>query len=333
MLKSSNLLTQFDRLIPFSLKTRFYRNGQLRNQLKAIKKIYFYNKKSVIAKYTWQLIRRKFWLADKKATYEHILSTIWKFFIYDENQPVVNFNFLKMVNDFRNRKNEVTDIFMADTIFTNLCFSPEERVAADILNILSKKEGPYQTEKVCVNRGDIVIDAGANIGLFSLVSLAMGASKVYAFEPQIDIIDRYLSKNIDFNNGTEIIKIIPQALDSIKGIKDIYYSKFSHVAASIVIHENEQLCAGQVQCIDLDSWVLDNKISKIDFIKADIEGAERYMLIGATNVLKNMAPRLAICTYHFADDKDILEEIILKANPNYIIHHSSHKLYAYVPEP
>ena len=42
------------------------------------------------------------------------------------------------------------------------------------------------------------------------------------------------------------------------------------------------------------------------------------------------APKLAICTYHYNDDPQVLEEIILKANANYIVKHKWKKLYAYV---
>jgi FkbM family methyltransferase len=69
----------------------------------------------------------------------------------------------------------------------------------------------------------------------------------------------------------------------------------------------------------LDKFANDENIKKIDFIKADIEGAERDMLAGARNVLKEFAPKLAVCTYHLPDDHIILKEIILDANPNYKI--------------
>ena len=56
------------------------------------------------------------------------------------------------------------------------------------------------------------------------------------------------------------------------------------------------------------------------------------MLRGATSVLRNFAPKLSICTYHFKDDPRVLENIIRQANPNYIIEHKYKKLYAYVPK-
>jgi hypothetical protein len=54
------------------------------------------------------------------------------------------------------------------------------------------------------------------------------------------------------------------------------------------------------------------------------------MLRGAMNVLKNFAPKLAICTYHLPDDQFVLENIIREANPNYTIVHLRHKLFAAV---
>lgn len=44
------------------------------------------------------------------------------------------------------------------------------------------------------------------------------------------------------------------------------------------------------------------KNTQIDFIKMDIEGAEEEALSGAENLLRRCAPKLAVCTYHHAED-------------------------------
>ena len=73
-------------------------------------------------------------------------------------------------------------------------------------------------------------------------------------------------------------------------------------------------------------------LERVDFIKADIEGAERLMLKGAQETLRRFAPKLSICTYHLPDDKEVLEALIKQANPHYVIEHRWQKLYAHVPE-
>ncbi len=75
---------------------------------------------------------------------------------------------------------------------------------------------------------------------------------------------------------------------------------------------------------------MDRGIKKVDYIKADIEGSEREMLRGAVHILKQDAPRLSICTYHFPDDKEVLERIVKDANPRYKVVHKYLKMYCWV---
>jgi hypothetical protein len=81
----------------------------------------------------------------------------------------------------------------------------------------------------------------------------------------------------------------------------------------------------------LDKFAQESNLKKIDFIKSDIEGAEREMLAGARGVLKEFAPKLALYTYHLPDDPEVMESLILEANPAYKVKHISKKLFAAVP--
>jgi FkbM family methyltransferase len=170
-------------------------------------------------------------------------------------------------------------------------------------------EGPYEYKAVKLKKGDIVIDAGANIGDFAALSGRKGCI-TYAFEPMPYVVDNYLSKTAGWNPN---ITICSYALSD--KCQELNFAVGDTLLNSSG-NENSQF---KVQAIDLDTFAENNKLSSIDFIKADIEGAERHMLMGAKRVLKNFAPKLAICSYHLPDDPQVLRELILDANPDYVV--------------
>lgn len=189
-------------------------------------------------------------------------------------------------------------------------------------------EGPYElNENVCVNNGDVVIDCGANTGFFSAVASCRGAETIYAFEPLDIVIEKYLS--ITANNNKNIT-IINSAVSDKEG-ETTFIIDPQNIGGSRIGNDINGMRSIVVRLTTLDNFVNMKKIKKINFIKCDIEGAERDMLKGATWVLQNMQPKLSICTYHYPEDPELLEEIIMKANPNYIVEHRYKKLYAYVP--
>jgi FkbM family methyltransferase len=191
-------------------------------------------------------------------------------------------------------------------------------------------EGPYGYRDgafdVTVKNGDVVIDTGAWIGDFSALAAAYGA-QVYAFEP-VKSSFNILAETCHLN-GNSI-----QAIQKGLGSRDEYETSIiltgqsGSETASRSPMKNET--TERIKITTLDKFAADAHIQKIDFIKADIEGMEREMLAGARNVLKEFAPKLAICTYHLIDDPKILAGIILDANPKYKIVQRKCKLYAMV---
>ena len=49
-----------------------------------------------------------------------------------------------------------------------------------------------------------------------------------------------------------------------------------------------------MECVTLDSFVSQKKISRVDFIKVDVEGYEKFVLAGALETLKKDRPLLLI---------------------------------------
>lgn len=190
-------------------------------------------------------------------------------------------------------------------------------------------EGPYELGNVDLKKGDVVLDLGSNIGLFSVFAVSKGCV-VYAFEPTPDLLP--MIKHHSMLNENKI---------------STYQYAVSNECGEAIFHINSYIDSCSCECnsllnsssggreinveqITVDEFVKQEKLDRVDFIKADIEGAERLMLEGAQQTLKHFAPKLALCTYHFPDDKEVLTELILKANPNYKIEYSWKKLYAYV---
>lgn len=184
-------------------------------------------------------------------------------------------------------------------------------------------EGPYEYGDVVINKDDVVIDAGANIGLFACYAAFRGC-KVYACEPD-KTAQSYLRKQRDlYKEG--LINIVNYALADKKG--KLNFVEDENSAVSALTTDNKGIL---VDAISIDELVKELGLERVDYIKADIEGAERYMLMGAKNVLRKFGPKLSICTYHLKDDPEVLEKIIKEANPKYKVIHRWKKLYAYIP--
>jgi len=193
-------------------------------------------------------------------------------------------------------------------------------------------DGPYclinESVNVTVNPDDIVIDAGSFIGDFAAYASIKGAT-TYAFEPTksnfkclqatADLNGNIIPVNAGLGNEKCYLELITS--DDLYGNTNSFSKNFLH------INKMEK-----TEVTTIDAFVQENNLPKVDFIKADIEGFERQMLLGAKETLAKFAPKLAICTYHLPDDPQVLEQIIREANQKYNIIQKKNKLFASVPK-
>jgi len=170
--------------------------------------------------------------------------------------------------------------------------------------------------------GDVVIDAGAWIGDFAAYASVCGA-RTYAFEPMSGTFE-ILKETARLN---EYISPVNMGLGAQKE-ELVMSAKGSASSLNITARAGETV---KIRVATLDDFVEEKKLERVDFIKADIEGHERFMLKGARNVLKRFGPRLSICTYHLPDDPQVLENTIIEANPAYTVIQGRKKLFAYIP--
>jgi FkbM family methyltransferase len=175
---------------------------------------------------------------------------------------------------------------------------------------------------VTVKLDDVVIDAGAWIGDFSSYAAGKGAV-AYAFEPVKANFDVLCETARLCNNQ---IKPVQMGLGDKAGSVEVAVSDEDSSGSYMFFSKSSK--RETLKITTIDEFVRQERLERVDFIKSDIEGEERNLLIGAAQTLRKYAPKLAICTYHNPEDPQLLSEIIVKANPRYRIVHTHAKLFA-----
>jgi FkbM family methyltransferase len=320
------------------LKKRFSPNGKHRLALRGLKKIKKKYPDDVLLKTALRTVTKKIFSVSGLTIVKDFRGHLMNMLLDElelKNRDICTLNDIQIKLHKYPNYEYITIYEYIDIVLSDLYFKQKISHLTVLSEILScfPQEGPYQWKKVHLKKGDVVIDAGGNIGLFSLFAAKYYNCKSYAFEPFEEILP-VLKKNIQMNGLDDLIHVCPYGLSNANNTAIFNIARDNIGASSIVLSDdkNPNNNMTEIQCVSLDSWVEENQITKIDFIKADIEGAERLLLQGATKVLQTFQPKLSICTYHLPDDKQVLERIIKKANPNYKIVHVYQKLYAYVPE-
>jgi FkbM family methyltransferase len=187
----------------------------------------------------------------------------------------------------------------------NLHSDPES-----IINIFLLKQYAYQQAgKEChVNPGDVVIDGGACWGDTSLC-FADGIGEhgqVYSFEFVPDNLE-ILMKNIDLNPHLKNrVKVIRKALWDKSG----EYLGYEENGPVSYVCEDNQKVRKKVATLSIDDFVRAEVVSRVNFIKMDIEGAELNALRGAEQTICTFRPVLAIALYHKEDDFTVIPDYL-----------------------
>ncbi len=72
-----------------------------------------------------------------------------------------------------------------------------------------------------------------------------------------------------------------------------------------------------VAATSLDSVLSSLQAGRIDFIKMDIEGAERKALLGASGTISRFRPRMALSIEHLPDDSRVIADTVRRVIPDY----------------
>jgi len=191
-------------------------------------------------------------------------------------------------------------------------------------------EGPYETEHVKIEKGDIVIDCGANIGIVTANAIAEKCQKVYSIEP---VLNESLQKCQKIFQEKMSLHLL--ALSNYTGFSDIYINPDASNDNSMYHIQNSLIQKRTVQVTTLDDFCKDEEITEVNFIKFYIDDLECRMLLGARETIIKYAPKIAIFPYtlhHVNEFHEKLKNIIKNFNENYVIEYAWNKMFAYVEQ-
>lgn len=121
--------------------------------------------------------------------------------------------------------------------------------------------------------GDIVVDIGANVGTFSILSANGGVAKVLAYEPHPGNF-RHLTQNLRVC-GASCVQAFPLAVAAKAGAGNL---SLSPISGGHSLFDPEMGQCLKVMATTLPELMVENRIDRIDFLKLDCEGAEGAIL-------------------------------------------------------
>jgi FkbM family methyltransferase len=136
-----------------------------------------------------------------------------------------------------------------------------------------------------INKDDIVIDIGVNIGYYTLIfaGLVGESGRVFAFEPDPDNFV-LLNRNVKENKFENVV-LINKAVSDKNGKTRLYLSE-NNKGDHRIYDSGESRKSIMVETVCLDEFLKDYK-DKINFVKMDIQGAEGNALKGMAGLIKN----------------------------------------------
>jgi FkbM family methyltransferase len=155
----------------------------------------------------------------------------------------------------------------------------------------------YELGPCRVREGDVVVDAGASEGLFTRFALERGAQviAVEPFGPMAEALRRTFAPEI----AAGTVRVEQAAVSDRPGEARLTLPDPSQPWGATISPRGDD--AGEVvPQVTIDDLVERSCWGRCDFLKMDVEGAERAAVAGASATLRRDRPRLSIAVYHFA---------------------------------
>jgi FkbM family methyltransferase len=134
----------------------------------------------------------------------------------------------------------------------------------------------YNPIQLPIGKNDVVVDIGANIGVFTVYAASITQNTVYAFEPSPSTFE-VLKRNIGANGLSNVIAGM-FAVSARRGTELFIETEDSTNRKLKAIAPNATEKCIEVSSITLQDIMDRNNIEQIDFLKLDCEGSEGLIL-------------------------------------------------------
>ena len=163
--------------------------------------------------------------------------------------------------------------------------------------------------------GAVVLDCGANVGAFARRCLKAGAAKVICIDPAPESVE-CLRRTFSTEIGDGRVVVCPMGVWNKEDRLQLSVSDAYSIADTVVLEGPGLRRSGQmVRLTTIDKLVAEQQLNRVDFIKMDIEGAERQALEGARDTVARFRPKLAIAMEHRPEDLREIPALIVRQWP------------------
>jgi FkbM family methyltransferase len=168
-----------------------------------------------------------------------------------------------------------------------------------------------------VRPGDIVLDCGANVGTFTKKALSRGAALVVAIEPAPQTLNA-LRRNLEADAQAGRVIVYPKGVWDRDAELEMTVNQVNQGANSLILGPRGPVWSKvRVPLTTIDSIVAELRLPHVDFIKMDIEGAEKQALTGARETIRRFHPRMSISSEHLRDDPTAIPALVNSIEPGY----------------
>ena len=175
-----------------------------------------------------------------------------------------------------------------------------------LATLLAQQEvNEYGDERQGLRPGDVVLDGGAHIGIYTRKALREGAKLVVAIEPAPANVE-CLRRNLRDEIAAGQVIVYPKGIWDKEDLLPLFEDPANSAADRFLAPDDTSVSTHSIPLVPIDLLVSELGLPPITLIKMDIKGATVRALQGGRQTILQYKPRLVIST---EEEIDSLEEI------------------------